>query len=144
MRIALVFTSPNAWPAAAKTGTGSDFRDDWTMGYTMDYTMGAWVGNNDDTPMQFVDGVHGAAPIWNRVMLYAERNLPKTPFPVQPGVHQASYTSNGVTTTDWFINGSVPPPNIGSGGPAQLPCIYIPTNGPWQYSTPPHCMGHLG
>ena len=32
--------------------------------------------------MQWVDGVTGAAPIWNHSMLYAERNLPKTPFPV--------------------------------------------------------------
>src|SRR6185437_7670671 len=40
-----------AWPAAVKTGTGQDFEDDWTLGYTMDsgpsapgYTMGVWVG----------------------------------------------------------------------------------------------------
>src|SRR5262249_955916 len=33
------FLTPEAWPTAAKTGTGQDFKDDWTMGYTMDYTM---------------------------------------------------------------------------------------------------------
>ena len=39
--------SPNVWPAAAKTGTADDLTNDWTMGYTMDYTTGVWVGNND-------------------------------------------------------------------------------------------------
>jgi membrane peptidoglycan carboxypeptidase len=106
--------SPNVWPAAAKTGTGQDLTDDWTMGYTMDYTMGVWVGNNDFSNMRWVDGVTGAAPIWYHSMLYAEHNLPKTPFPVPSGVHRATYTSDGVTSTDWFINGTTPPPNIGN------------------------------
>lgn len=125
--------SPNVWPAAAKTGTGQDLKDDWTMGYTMDYTMGVWAGNNNDTSMQWVDGVTGAAPIWNRSLLYAERNLPKTPFPVPSGVHRATYTSNGVTSTDWFIDGMTPPPNIGNTTPA--PCIVYHDNGPiaWDY-----------
>lgn len=77
--------SPNVWPAAAKTGTADDLTNDWTMGYTMDFTMGVWVGNNNFTPMQWVDGVTGAAPIWYHGMIYAERNLPKTPFPVPAG-----------------------------------------------------------
>ncbi|HEU5441283.1 MAG TPA: transglycosylase domain-containing protein, partial [Ktedonobacterales bacterium] len=65
------FKSPRGYPAAAKTGTGSNFRDDWTMGYTRDLTMGVWVGNNDDSEMVHVDGIHGAAPIWNRSMVAA-------------------------------------------------------------------------
>ena len=125
--------SPHAWPAAAKTGTGQDLTDDWAMGYTMDYTMGVWAGNNDYSNMQWVDGVTGAAPIWYHSMLYAEQNLPKRPFPVPSGVHLATYTSNGVTTTDWFIDGPTPPPNIGNTGPT--PCIvyHDNPNDPWDY-----------
>ncbi len=131
------WTTPDAYPAAAKTGTGSDFKDDWTMGYTRQLTMGVWVGNNDDTPMVHVDGIHGAAPIWNRAMLYAlERaNAPKLDFPVPQGVHRATYTSNGVTSTDWFLNGPTPPSNIGLGG--DHPCISIDANGDWQYCAAP-------
>jgi membrane peptidoglycan carboxypeptidase len=95
--------SPNVWPAAAKTGTADDLTNDWAMGYTMDYTMGVWVGNNDFSPMQWVDGVTGAAPIWYNSMLYAERNLPKTPFPVPAGVHRATVTAAGIRTTDWVL-----------------------------------------
>ena len=40
------------FPAAVKTGTSSDFRDTWTVGFTRDYTVGVWVGNFDGTPMQ--------------------------------------------------------------------------------------------
>jgi membrane peptidoglycan carboxypeptidase len=131
--------SPNAWPAAAKTGTGQDFRDDWTLGYTTDYTLGVWAGNTDHTPMIRIDGITGAAPIWYHSLLYAERSRPKTPFAVPPGVHQATYTSNGVTSTDWFLDGPPPPPNIGSSGPSVVPCIVYhndPTN-PWDYCGTP-------
>jgi 1A family penicillin-binding protein len=55
-------------PAAAKTGTTSDWRDNWTVGYTPDLVVGVWAGNADNEPMQHVSGVVGAAPIWHDVM----------------------------------------------------------------------------
>ena len=54
--------------AAVKTGTTNDFRDNWTLGYTPDLTVGVWVGNADNTEMEHISGVAGAAPIWNQVM----------------------------------------------------------------------------
>ncbi len=56
------------FPAAAKTGTTNDFRDNWTMGYTPDLVVGVWVGNADYTPMINTTGVEGAAPIWAEIM----------------------------------------------------------------------------
>jgi penicillin-binding protein 1C len=58
------------FPAAAKTGTSSDFRDTWTVGFTRDYTVGVWIGNFDGSPMRGVSGVTGAGPLWNRIMLH--------------------------------------------------------------------------
>ena len=56
-------------PVSVKTGTTNDYRDNWTIGYTSDYVVVTWVGNNDHTPMgNIVSGVTGAAPIWNKVM----------------------------------------------------------------------------
>ncbi|MEP7294012.1 MAG: PBP1A family penicillin-binding protein, partial [Chloroflexota bacterium] len=55
-------------PAAAKTGTTTDFRDNWVMGFTPNLVVGVWVGNADNTPMVDVTGVSGAAPIWNAFM----------------------------------------------------------------------------
>lgn len=67
-------------PAAAKTGTTTDWRDNWTVGYTPDLLTGVWVGNADNTPMYGATGVDGAAPIWHDFMLAAHRNLPPRPF----------------------------------------------------------------
>lgn len=55
-------------PAAAKTGTTSDFRDNWTIGYTPNVVVGVWSGNADNTPMKNVSGVDGAAPLWRDLM----------------------------------------------------------------------------
>ncbi|HEX9046263.1 MAG TPA: penicillin-binding protein 1C [Verrucomicrobiae bacterium] len=52
-----------AFPVACKTGTSSDFRDNWAFGYTPEFTVGVWVGNADSSPMHEVSGVTGAAPI---------------------------------------------------------------------------------
>lgn len=54
---------------AVKTGTTNDLRDNWTIGYTPDYVVTTWVGNNDNSKMNgIVSGTSGAAPIWNKVM----------------------------------------------------------------------------
>jgi penicillin-binding protein 1C len=55
-------------PAAAKTGTTTDWRDVWTIGYTPQIVTGVWVGNNDNTPMVDVSSAQAAGPIWHNVM----------------------------------------------------------------------------
>ena len=54
---------------AVKTGTTNDLRDNWTIGFTPDYVIAVWVGNNDNSKMSsIVSGTTGAAPIWNKLM----------------------------------------------------------------------------
>jgi len=55
---------------SVKTGTTNDIRDNWTIGYTPNFLVVVWVGNNDNTPLSpgLTSGVTGAAPIWNRIM----------------------------------------------------------------------------
>ncbi len=67
---------------AAKTGTTDDKRDNWTAGYTKDRVVVTWVGNNDNSPMNpaLASGITGAAPIWNRIMKAAIKDLPDAPF----------------------------------------------------------------
>lgn len=57
---------------AVKTGTTNDKKDNWTIGYTPDFLVAVWVGNNNNTPMNpyLTSGITGASPIWNRVMSY--------------------------------------------------------------------------
>ncbi len=63
------------FPAAAKTGTTNDFRDNWTLGYTPELAVGVWVGNADYSPMENTTGLTGAAPIWSEFMQYAVQNI---------------------------------------------------------------------
>ncbi len=63
--------------AAVKTGTSNNLRDNWTIGYTPDYVVAAWVGNNDNSPMsQVASGVTGASPIWSKMMRELLENSP--------------------------------------------------------------------
>ncbi len=73
-------------PAAVKTGTTNDFRDNWTIGYTPDLVAGVWVGNADRTPMQNISGVTGAGPIWHNFMQQALAGKPILDFPRPPGI----------------------------------------------------------
>ena len=70
------------YTVAAKTGTTDDKRDNWTEGYTPSIAVGAWVGNNDNSPMNpaLASGVTGAAPIWNRIMKAALSGKKDEPF----------------------------------------------------------------
>jgi penicillin-binding protein 1C len=68
------------FPVACKTGTSTDFRDNWTVGYTPEFTVAVWVGNFNGSPMREVSGVTGAAPIMHDVMDYLHRRFGTTWF----------------------------------------------------------------
>src|SRR3989344_2393389 len=70
---------------SVKTGTTDDLRDNWTIGYTPNFMVAVWVGNNDFTPMNqgVASGLTGASPVWNRVMTYLLEKQPNLP-PVKP------------------------------------------------------------
>ena len=92
-------------PSAVKTGTSQDFRDNWTVGYTTNYVVGVWAGNNDNSPMVNVTGVDGAGPIWHDSMLLVEQGLPVTDFQNPGGLVLRTVDYGGITTTDWYIKG---------------------------------------
>src|SRR5246127_2934739 len=58
------------FPVACKTGTSSNYRNNWTVGFTPEWTVGVWVGNPDNSAMRGITGVTGAAPIFREVMLH--------------------------------------------------------------------------
>lgn len=115
-------------PAAVKTGTSNNFRDNWTIGYTSDYVMGVWAGNDNNTPMVNVIGVTGAGPIWHDSMLLAEQGKPVQNFAQPNGIVQATVSYPGITTTDWYLPQDVSnavtrwlQANLGSVGPIDTP-----------------------
>ena len=56
------------YSVAVKTGTTNDYRDAWVIGYTPDLVVGAWAGNNDNTPMEKKVAGFIIAPLWNTFM----------------------------------------------------------------------------
>jgi len=104
-------------PAAAKTGTTTDYRDNWTVGYTPNLTVGVWVGNADNTPMVEVSGISGAGPIWNEFMRRVLLGQPELAFARPEGLVRAEVcATSGLLPTaycpktrwEWFIEGTVP------------------------------------
>jgi penicillin-binding protein 1C len=74
------------FPVACKTGTSSDFRDNWAFGYTPEFTVGVWVGNDDGSPMQYVSGVTGAAPILHDLFEYLRERHGTTWYAMPPNI----------------------------------------------------------
>ncbi len=104
-------------PAAVKTGTTTDYRDNWTVGYTPNLAVGVWVGNANNDPMVNISGVSGAGPIWHHFMRVALRGQPPLPFERPAGLTQVEVcTLSGFLPTpacpytrmEWFIAGTEP------------------------------------
>ncbi len=68
---------------AVKTGTTNDYRDAWIMGYTPNIVIGAWAGNNDNSPMEKRVAGFIVAPLWNAFVqkVFTVRPLERFPIP---------------------------------------------------------------
>ncbi|MDY6924238.1 MAG: PBP1A family penicillin-binding protein [Pseudomonadota bacterium] len=66
---------------AGKTGTTSDYKDAWFVGYTGGFVTAVWVGKDDNTPMRGVTGGSSPAAIWKAFM---EAALPRLNAPAIP------------------------------------------------------------
>jgi penicillin-binding protein 1A len=83
------------WPAAGKTGTASDYKDAWFIGYSDPLVCAVWVGNRDNTPMRRVFGGTVPAGIW------------------------ADFMTNGLETVENRVTASPEPMPEGSRWPAE-------------------------
>ncbi len=81
---------------AVKTGTSDDKRDNWAFGYTPEYVVGAWVGNNDYSPMDptLSSGITGATPIWRDLMDNLLRGKPDIAFKQPEGIIETTVDGN--------------------------------------------------
>ncbi len=151
------------FPCAVKTGTTKDFRDNWTVGFTSDYTAGVWVGNFDGEAMRQVSGVSGAGPIFRDIMLTLHRNsLPLPTIKPEGLITQSICTISGSLPnefcpnqmTEYFLPGAEPAAicdwhrvieapvkdkihfinTLASNVTSQLALIYPPLYQPWAKS----------
>jgi penicillin-binding protein 1C len=104
-------------PAAVKTGTTTNFHDNWTVGYTPSLVVGVWAGNTDHEGMYDITGLTGAAPIWAQtirsILVGEEEESFKRPEGlVLEKVCSISGLLPGAncpyTKLEWFIEGTQP------------------------------------
>lgn len=117
------------YPAAVKTGTSQQHRDNWCVGFTSQYTVAVWVGNFEGKPMAGVSGVSGAGPLWRQVMLLLHRHQPGRLPPWPPGTtwaracidyQAAAHGGCQAWRTEAFMPGTGPAP-VGQDEPTERP-----------------------
>ncbi len=113
------------FPVACKTGTSTDYRDNWAVGYTPEFTVAVWAGNFDGSPMRGVSGVTGAGPVLHTIFQNLRTRFGTTWFEpptgwVQREVHpltgklmtedaRRSLTKDFAAVREWFPPDRLPP-----------------------------------
>jgi len=77
------------FPAACKTGTSSNYRDNWAIGFTPEFTVAVWVGNPDGSPMHEITGVTGAAPAMHEMLLHLHERFGTSWNDPPPGIQES-------------------------------------------------------
>lgn len=107
------------WQTAAKTGTSTDYRDAWAVGYNDRYVVGIWMGNLDQKPTDGVTG--GTGPALALRSIFAELNKNRVPLALRlspsltmrdicvPDAHDLSRCYN---RSEWFMPGHAPARDI--------------------------------
>ncbi len=101
---------------AVKTGTSSDYRDAWAVGFNDKYTVGVWMGNMDYTPMQEITGAAGPALALRSIFKELNQNRDARPLYLSHElVKQRICADTGQIATaeceardEWFISGVGP------------------------------------
>lgn len=91
---------------AVKTGTSNDLRDNLAVGYTKDYVVAVWVGNNDNSPMERIaSGVTGATPIWNKILTPLLKETESYEWPIPENMQKLSVCGK---REEWFLIENTP------------------------------------
>jgi penicillin-binding protein 1A len=106
---------------AGKTGTTSDYRDAWFVGYTGGFVTAVWVGKDDNKPMRKVTGGAAPAMIWKDYMTAALPRLKVQPIPggVMPEAPEQGPIDQILNGVSDFFHGDrdEPPPSEFEGRP---------------------------
>ena len=131
---------------AVKTGTSKDMKDNWCLAYNKDFTIGVWIGNSDNSSMQNVLGITGAAPIMKDMTTYLFSSKYYSKSPLVTSEQEQLFTaeiSNAAAPVAFYKNSILTPaPNtiyaIDPAIPLKFQKIILEANGPqenlvWKY-----------
>jgi len=113
---------------AIKTGTSSDYRDAWAVGFNHRYTVAAWMGSLDGRPMNNITGARGPVLVLRSVFAELTRNGDTAPLPLSPRLIAHSVCRDSGTAADgdcasrieYFLPGTAPAPALAA-APAAAP-----------------------
>lgn len=107
---------------AVKTGTSSDYRDAWALGFNFHYTVGVWMGNLDGSRTNGLTGSRGPAIVLRSIFAELNKLQETRPLYLSPelircdvcatGTAQKSESGNCLKRTEWFVRGTEPKPGI--------------------------------
>jgi penicillin-binding protein 1C len=103
---------------AVKTGTSSDYRDAWAVGFNYKYIVGVWMGNLDQTPTDGVTGSTGPALLLRSIFSELIKNQDTKPLYLSPKLIRHEFCVNGeelliesaqcIAQTELFVKGTEP------------------------------------
>jgi penicillin-binding protein 1C len=122
---------------AVKTGTSSDYRDAWVVGYNDRFTVGVWVGNLDHQATKGVTGATGPALILRSVFAELNRNRRTRPLYLSPWLtkrelcRETGLPDDGrcATVTEWFTPGTEPESRPSPQPARKRPYLQRPSHG---------------
>ena len=105
---------------AVKTGTSSDYRDAWAIGFDYAHTVAVWMGNLNDVPMDGVTGSVGPAMVLRSVFAQLNRNQDTRGLWLSPKLVAADICGKDGRPADghcqsvpeWFLPGTVPQEDV--------------------------------
>lgn len=122
------------FPVALKTGTSQGYRDAWTMAWSQDYIVGAWMGRADAGTMAQISGSRGAARLAQAVLLQLHARtadaLEGGAFPAPQGYEPVPLCAQtgapddghcGPTLVEYLPAGQTVPARLASAAPSMLP-----------------------
>jgi penicillin-binding protein 1A len=133
-------------PAAGKTGTTSDFRDAWFVGFTPDLVAAVWLGNDDYSRMNESYGGDIPARIWARFMKGALAGTKPQKFVMPDDVVRVAACGGGY---EYYLRATAPQTPCGNpvneavyaGGAAAATAAPAPTLPPTDTTPPPDSVG---
>lgn len=121
---------------AVKTGTSTDYRDAWTMGYNDRYVVGVWMGNLDNTPMEGVTGANGPALVLRSIFAVLNKNRETKPLYLSPNLVSRTVCARPqdaegqcIETTEWLPLSLEPTTTTQASFKNETPELVRPTDG---------------
>jgi penicillin-binding protein 1C len=113
---------------AVKTGTSSDYRDAWALGYNYRYTVGIWMGNLNNRPMKEVTGSSGPALVLRSVFAELTRYEDARPLYFSRRLERATVCNNSGLLSDgrcdshdeWFVPDHLPARQVAGAEPIRI------------------------